>query len=445
MEKVQTYCFRHKDRTTNRRCFICSKALCSDCQMIKSHHIFCSNLCWMKYHFRLLTKKINPVLQKSKVLFSPWSLVLFLLTLLIWVGSTMQNVQQKLTKIQQVMVAPAIEKNGSNKLKEIKIISPVKTKGMVYRNLITIEGEADNNSVVMLLKGNKLIQSVQPEDGKFEFKDIKLARGQNEYFVQMVTPDGGKIALEKFNFRYNSPTINHLSKSLNRGSVEFPYIAFTFDGGYLNNISDDILDYLKDLQIKATFFLTGHFVTSFPETVLRIVNEGHEIGNHTMTHPHFTTFETDRRHSTNISYEMFRQELSDMAEAYFELSGKKLSPIWRAPFGEHNFEIRSWAAELGYRQIGWTVEKNGENMDTRDWIADPSLKSYLTADQIKDKILTFGENSDPGTSGAIILMHFGSQRNDDFPHHKLPEIVEGLREKGYKFVTISEMIENTYF
>jgi hypothetical protein len=42
-------------------------------------------------------------------------------------------------------------------------------------------------------------------------------------------------------------------------------------------------------------------------------------------------------------------------------------------------------------------------------------------------------------------MHFGSQRNDDFPHHKLPEIVEGLREKGYHFVTISEMIENTYF
>ena len=73
---------------------------------------------------------------------------------------------------------------------------------------------------------------------------------KNEYFVQMLSPEGERIALEKIHFTYNSPTVSHLAKSLNRGNVNIPIIALTFDGGSLNNIGDEILDYLRELEIK---------------------------------------------------------------------------------------------------------------------------------------------------------------------------------------------------
>lgn len=360
---------------------------------------------------------------------------------------SLQNLHTKFDELQNevLFTASENEKNSGN-FKEMKIISPAKTKGMILHNSVTITGEADDNSVVMLIAGEKLLHSVQPTGGKFSFKDVKLIRGQNDFLVQMVTPAGERIRLESLNFRYNSPTLNYLSRSLNRGNINLPIISLTFDGGYLDNISHEILDILRELHVKATFFLTGKYVKAFPETARRIIAEGHEVGNHTMNHPHLTTFAENHRHDTSpqITKEILYQELQEMERLFLAVTGKKISKIWRAPYGEQNLEICSWAAELGYRQIGWTMgHSNGENMDTMDWISDSSQKGYLSASQVKEKILSFAVHGEYGASGAIILMHLGSERNDDFPHQKLPEIINELRDVGYQFVTISEMIQET--
>jgi peptidoglycan-N-acetylglucosamine deacetylase len=447
MKKDQKFCFQHTDRLTFHRCFVCHKPICTDCRITKSHHFFCGNWCWYKYHVENFLKPVKNFLNKGRVFISPWTVVIIFVLILFWMTFSLRNLHTKLDKIQnKVLFTSSMTKENEKKPLEMKIISPVKTKGMVYRNSISITGEADDNSVVMLMAGEKLLYSVQPKDGKFSFENVKLSRGQNDFLVQMVTPTGERISLESLNFRYNSPTLNHLSRSLNRGNSSVPAISLTFDGGYLDNISHEILDILHDLNLKATFFLTGKYVKYFPETTRRIAAEGHEIGNHTMNHPHLTTFAENRKHDTNpqITREILQQELQEMSIVFSEVTGKKISNIWRAPYGEQNSDICSWAAELGFKQVGWTTgHGNAENMDTMDWIADSSHKSYLSANQVKEKIVNFAENGQNGAAGAIILMHLGSERNDDFPHQKLPEIVNYLRDKGYRFVTISEMIQET--
>ena len=119
-----------------------------------------------------------------------------------------------------------------------------------------------------------------------------------------------------------------------------------------------------------------------------------------------------------------------------------MSALWRAPYGYYNEEILEWAAKTGYKHIGWTVGRGWEeNMDTLDWVKDKDSKVYHSADEIAEKILNYADKKGAGANGAIILMHLGSLRNDDFPHKKLPDIIEGLQKKGYELVTISEMAQ----
>ena len=99
------------------------------------------------------------------------------------------------------------------------------------------------------------------------------------------------------------------------------------------------------------------------------------------------------------------------AELYKAVTGKEMNKLWRAPYGEHNYEIRQWAAEVGYRHIGWTVGKNWEEgMDTMDWVADKNSPAYHSADEVVEKILAFGNGNKEGANGTIILMHLGTTR-----------------------------------
>jgi peptidoglycan/xylan/chitin deacetylase (PgdA/CDA1 family) len=118
-----------------------------------------------------------------------------------------------------------------------------------------------------------------------------------------------------------------------------------------------------------------------------------------------------------------------------------MSRIWRAPYGEINRQILLWAAEAGYRHVGWTVGKGWEeSMDTLDWVADKKSKVYHSADEIAQKIVGYTQKGKNGASGAVILMHLGTERSDDFPHKKLPDIIGGLKQKGYSAVTVTEMM-----
>ncbi|MFQ5752254.1 MAG: polysaccharide deacetylase family protein [bacterium] len=259
-----------------------------------------------------------------------------------------------------------------------------------------------------------------------------------------MSENGVVTSLETIKIAYNNPTINYLSKNITHGNRFEPKVALTFDGGYLANACEEILDILKAKELQCTIFLSGRFITKYPAIVKRMVAEGHEIGNHTWNHPHLTEFVENKVQVTKstVTREFLQKQLNDTALAFNACTGQSLMPFWRAPYGEHNLEIREWAAEMGYRHIAWTLGPNWQNtMDTMDWVADSTSPAYHTAEEILEKILGFGNGSNTGANGAIIIMHLGTLRNHDFPHKKLPEIIDGLKAQGYELVRVSEMID----
>ena len=230
--------------------------------------------------------------------------------------------------------------------------------------------------------------------------------------------------------------------NLSRGPTWERKLSLSFDGGVYANVTAEILDTLKANGVQATMFITGRYIRRNPDLVRRMIEEGHEIGNHTYSHPHLTTFATNGRHDTlpGVTKEFVQDELRQAARVYQQVAGRPISPYWRAPYGEHNREIRQWAAEIGYLHVGWTRDlAAGEDLDTRDWVADPHSPIYYRAEQVRDRILNFGKGSATQANGGIILLHLGTQRTGDYVHRELPVIIDGLQRQGYLLVPVSEL------
>jgi len=308
---------------------------------------------------------------------------------------------------------------------------------------LTLSGTADRRCVVSVVADGLLLAAKLVKGGEFQIEHIPARRGLNRFVVTALYADGTLDTLATFTYTYTPPSVLYLARDFQRGPVDVPAVALTFDGGSENNVAGEILDILRDKGVRATFFLTGEFIRRFPETVRRIAAEGHVVGNHTWSHPHLTTFAENHRQDTRpeVTREFVQNQLRQAARLFRETTGRDMAPYWRAPYGEENRQIRLWAAEIGYRHVGWTVGKDWHHsMDTLDWVADTTSVAYLSAEEIVHRILSFGENDGHGANGAIILMHLGTNRVRDFPHRRLPEIIDGLRQQGYRLVTIPELL-----
>lgn len=226
-----------------------------------------------------------------------------------------------------------------------------------------------------------------------------------------------------------------------RGRRDLPKLALTFDGGSDAGETEQILAVLRQRGVSATFFLTGRFVQRYPDLVRRIASEGHEVGNHTWSHPHLTTWERSGRHDTRpgLGREWLLAELDRTARAFETAAGRPMAPLWRAPYGEVNAELMRWAAAAGWRHVGWTRDDAGgrHSLDSLDWVSEPSSRNYLTSVQIAERILSFGTGAD-GLNGGIVLMHLSS-RKEDPGVGRLGELVDALRGGGYNLVTVSEL------
>ncbi len=186
-------------------------------------------------------------------------------------------------------------------------------------------------------------------------------------------------------------------------------IALTFDDGPHPKYTERILDILARYDIKATFFVVGENVEYYSETAKRTVREGHEIGNHTYSHPHLRGID-----SASLAEEVRRCE-----KTVEQLLGCKTT-LFRPPEGVVDDAVKSMAVESSYDLILWRI-------DTRDWAG---TSTYDICENIKTNI----------RDGDIILMHDYITKNCHTVD-ALESIIPTLLERGYKFVTVSELIK----
>lgn len=453
MPRDVDYCVNHHDVAATGICSSCGRKICFNCQVRFLGKIYCGR----RHLFAALLKSVwsgmvwagksvwNGAIRLFRILRKMpgrnWveaALALGLVFSLIQILKLKHEVG-RFARPPKIVAETPVDTTG------ISAVKPVAAGkgGMVSSNRIDIEGRAEDNRIVSLIVDGKISRVLLPERGVFEFKSVILHRGQNRLEVRAITSDGEVDILETLLFNYGAPMVSTLLSAFSRGPLNRREVAFTFDGGSSNNAAEEILNTLKEKGIQCTFFLTGEFIRNYPGTVKRITAEGHDVGNHMWGHPHLTSFAEDRTQTTlsGITSERVRSELSKTAALFRKVTGKDMAPLWRAPYGEFNPEIVRWAAEAGFRHVGWTTGRGWEeNMDTLDWVADKSSKAYHSADAIVSKILGSAKKNPQGINGAVILMHLGTERKDDFPHQKLPEILDGLKKDGYRAVTVSDMI-----
>lgn len=189
-------------------------------------------------------------------------------------------------------------------------------------------------------------------------------------------------------------------------------IALTFDDGPHPRYTAQILERLREYDIKATFFVIGENIGYYDEGIVRsIIDAGHELGNHTYSH----------KHTKKMSESEFYEDVRKCHDLVREKYGYEMK-LFRPPEGYVDKKVKCIAAELGYSVILWSI-------DTKDW--EHVGASVITANV---KLNT--------SCGDIILMHdYVSKPNTTIA--ALDEIIPLLLERGYEFVTVSELIKSS--
>jgi peptidoglycan-N-acetylmuramic acid deacetylase len=175
---------------------------------------------------------------------------------------------------------------------------------------------------------------------------------------------------------------------------------FTFDLGYEAGFTSELLDLLKDLEIPALFFLTGYYIQTQPQLVLRMLEEGHEVGNHSHKHESLPS----------LSKEEIIEDTQTVEKLFFDLTGQKLR-AYRPPSGHFCEYSLSILQQMGYESYFWSIAYP-------DWEKLPGgwQQAYQT---VIDHI----------HPGALILMHVTTDEN----LKALPDIARTLRDQGYSF------------
>lgn len=196
-----------------------------------------------------------------------------------------------------------------------------------------------------------------------------------------------------------------------KGKSDKKVIYMTFDNGYENGYTEKILDVLKEEKVPATFFLTGHYLTSAGPLVERMVKDGHKIGNHSWGHPNFSTLTKDQ----------MLEEWSKVKDKTEELTGQKEMLYTRPPEGVFNEETLKVAKEAGYKHVFWSVA-------FVDWHADKPKGADYAYDQIMKQI----------HPGAVVLLHTVSPDNAD----ALQRVIQDLKKEGYEFKDLDHLFKN---
>ncbi len=182
-------------------------------------------------------------------------------------------------------------------------------------------------------------------------------------------------------------------------------VALTFNCAWTDDGLDELLNLLSDEEISCTFFFVGEFAEKYPEAVRKIYNHGHETGNHSMHH----------NDPVNQSFEEIASDISESNDLLYSISGVRPS-LYRAPSGSYDNKTVEAAESLGMRVIQWDT-------DSIDW-------KDISPEKIKSRVTT------KVTNGSIVLFHLGKENTLS----ALPDIIEGLKNEGYSFSAVGDML-----
>ncbi|GEM_PF-3301553 len=188
-----------------------------------------------------------------------------------------------------------------------------------------------------------------------------------------------------------------------------PVVALTFDTDGVLGATPRTLAALHDRGIHATFFVTGLFASRYPGVVRQMVADGHELGNHSFSHPYFT----------RLSDALIWDELDRTDALIQKITGQSTKPLMRMPFGARNARVLTAVETDGYRSISWSV-------DPRDW------RPGMTPDAITAQVLS------RVAPGAIVLQHCSVAASAA----ALPAILDGLAARGLSVIPVSDLLQD---
>jgi len=184
-------------------------------------------------------------------------------------------------------------------------------------------------------------------------------------------------------------------------------ISISFDAAWGADDTDKLLEILESNNVKATFFLCGYWVDDYPEEVKKIFEAGHDIGNHSSTHPH----------GNQLSLEKNKAEIQTIHNKVKTLLGIDMN-LYRPPFGEYNNTVLEAAESLGYYAVQWDID----SLDWKEKGVEAEINQVLNHKHLGN--------------GSIVLFHNDAK----YTPQALDTIIKGLKEKGFEIIPISKLI-----
>ena len=193
------------------------------------------------------------------------------------------------------------------------------------------------------------------------------------------------------------------------GDTSNKTLYLTFDEGYENGHTGEILDILKEYKVPAAFFVVKPYITKEPDLIKRMVDEGHIVGNHSVHHPSMAQIHDK---------EKFEAELKGVEDAYKELIGQDIPKFFRPPMGKYSKESLKMTKDLGYKTIFWSFAY-------KDWLVNNQPDENFAIQKI-------GKGGHPG---SIMLLHAVSSTNTKI----LATVIKTFQEEGYEFKSLNDL------
>ncbi len=248
---------------------------------------------------------------------------------------------------------------------------------------------------IMLCKSDRetAIDSIYTNVGTLSNKKIGWGIKRNDNHEQPDLGAKNKELLEKY-------------EGIAMGNKEEKTIYLTFDEGYEAGYTAKILDTLKENNVKATFFITAHYVNTQPELVKRMIDEGHIIGNHTVNH----------KSMPDLSEEQITEEIMKLHSSIYEKFGYEMKYI-RPPMGEYSERTLAIMKNLGYTTVMWSFAYD-------DWDENKQGREEYGKQKIIDNV----------HNGEIMLLHGTSKDNANI----LDSCIKEIKNMGYEFKNIDK-------